>query len=65
MERKILQHRSHTITLSTGTILVKIKKNAKKKKKKENTGISKIKRAVVLKGIFSDTAYVCVLTWQM
>ena len=41
----------------------KMQKNAKKKKK--NTGISKIKRAFVLKGIFSETAYVCVLTWQM
>ena len=31
----------------------------------ENAGISKIKKALVLKGIFSETTYVCVLTCQI
>ena len=31
----------------------------------ENAGISKIKNALVLKGIFSETKYVCVLTSQI
>ena len=30
-----------------------------------NVAISKIKRALILKGIFSETTYVCVLTCQM
>ena len=33
--------------------------------KKKNADISKIKRVLVLKGIFSETAYVCVLTYQI
>ena len=28
------------------------------------TDISKIKRTLVLKGIFSETAYVCVITYE-
>ena len=31
----------------------------------ENTGISKIKRVLVLKGMFSETKYMCVLTCQI
>ena len=37
----------------------------KKKKKKKNADISKIKGALVLKGIISETIYVCVLTCQI
>ena len=36
-----------------------------KKKKKENTDISKIQGSLVLKGVFSGTAYVCLLTHQI
>ena len=57
---KNLQHNSHTIALSKGTIFAKnwyfFKKNA---------DISKIKGTLVLKGIFSETTYVCLLTCQI
>ena len=36
-----------------------------KKKKKENTDISKIQGSLVLKGVFSGTTYVCLLTHQI
>ena len=52
---------SHTIALSKGTILTK--KNTDFLQK--NADISKIKRALVLKGIFSETKYECVLTCQI
>ena len=32
---------------------------------KKNVDISKVNRALVLKGIFSETTYVCVLTYQI
>ena len=32
---------------------------------KKNADISKIKEVLVLKGIFSETAYVCILTYQI
>ena len=32
-------------------------------KKKKEAGTSKVKRALVLKGIFSETAYVCVCVY--
>ena len=32
---------------------------------KKYTDISKIKRALVLKGIFSETGYVCVITYEI
>ena len=31
----------------------------------KNGDISKSERTLVLKGIFSDTAYLCVLTWKI
>ena len=34
-------------------------------KKKENTDISKIQGSLVLKGVFSGTTYVCLLTHQI
>ena len=53
-----LQQSSHKIALSKGTneMLIFYKKNA---------DISKIKRTLVLKVIFSETTYVCVLTYQI
>ena len=32
---------------------------------KKNANISKIKEVLVLKGIFSETTYVCILTYQI
>ena len=55
-----LQHSSNTIALSKGTILAKKHCSFEK-----NADISKIKRALVLKGIFSETTYVCVLMCQI
>ena len=52
---------SHTIALSKSTILAK--KNTDFLQK--NADISKIKRALVLKRIFSEIAYACVLTYQI
>ena len=46
---KILKHSSRTITLSKDTIFGK-----------KNTDISKIRRVLVLQGIFSETRYSCV-----
>ena len=51
---------SHTIALSKGTILAK-----KVLIFAENADISKVKRALALKGIFSETAYESVLTCQI
>ena len=34
-------------------------------KKKKKDGTSKVKRALVLKGIFSETAYVCVCVFYV
>ena len=51
-----LLHVSHTIALSKGSFFCK---------KKKNGGISKIKEVLLLKGIFSETIYVCVLTYQI
>ena len=31
----------------------------------KNTNMSQIKKALVLKGIFSETTYVCILTFQI
>ena len=53
-------HSSHTIALSEGVIFQKKKKNADFFQK--NADISKIKRALALKGIFSETTYVCMYT---
>ena len=52
-EIKNLQHSSHTIALSKGTFQAK------------KAGINKLKRTLVLKGIFSEIAYACVLTYQI
>ena len=49
-----------TIALSKGTILAK-----KCYFFAKNADISKIKRALVLKRIFSETTYECVLTHQI
>ena len=59
-ELKNLQHSPHTITLSKGTISTK---NADFLQK--NADISRIKSALVLKIILSETEYVCVLTYQI
>ena len=59
-ELKTLQHSSHTSALSKGTIFAK---NADFYQK--NANIRKIKRTLVLKGTFSKTTYVCVLTYIM
>ena len=40
-------------------------KNTDFLQKNKNPDISQIKRALVLKGIFSDTEYMCVLTYQI
>ena len=50
-------HRSHSIALSNGTILAK--KNAHFWQKYAD--ISKIKKVIVLKYLFAEAAYVCVL----
>ena len=52
-ELKNLQRSSHTITLSEGISFAK------------NADINKIKKALVIKIIFSETVYVCVLTYQI
>ena len=51
----------HTIALSKGIIWPKIPDVFFKK----NAGISKIKRALVVKGTFSETKHVCVLMCQI
>ena len=56
-ELKNLQHSSHNIALSKSTIIAT--------KLQKNVNISKIKKAFVLKGIFSETTNVCVLTYQI
>ena len=58
-EVKNLYHSSHTISLSKGLILTK------KLFGQKNAGISKIKRPLVLKSIFSETKHVCILTCQI
>ena len=50
---------SNTIAFVKGTIFAK-----KHLFFVKNTDVSKIKRILVLKGIFSETAYVCVLRCQ-
>ena len=40
-------------------------KNTDFLQKNKNPDISQTKRALVLKGIFSDTEYMCVLTYQI
>ena len=47
------KHSYYTITLFKGTIFAK-----------KNADINKIKRVLVLKEIFSETTYVCVLTYK-
>ena len=59
---KNLQHSSHTINLSRSYFYQKMLIFCKKKK---NADISKIKRALVLKNIFSEITYVCVRTHQI
>ena len=54
---KQTKHSSHTIALSEGTFLDNFLQN--------NADISKVKAAQVLKGIFSETTYRCVLTCQI
>ena len=61
MKLKNLYRNCDTIALSKGTIIAKKCRFFAKK----NTDISKIKRALVLKVIFSETAYVCVFTYQI
>ena len=58
-----LYHKSNTIVLSKGTILVK--KPGILQQQKKQADIKKIKRTLVLKGKFSETTYVCVLTCQI
>ena len=53
-ELKNLKHSSHTVALSKGTILV-----TKRWFFAKNADISKIKTALLLKVIFSETTYVC------
>ena len=50
MERKNLKHSSHIIALSKGTIFAK-----KEFLQKKNADVSNIKRALALKGVFSET----------
>ena len=50
-----LQHSFHTIALGKGTIFAK-----KADFLQKNADIKKIKRGLILKGIFSETKYVCV-----
>ena len=59
-ELKILKYSSHTIALSKGIIFAK-----KRWFFAKNADISKIKKALVLKRIFSETKYVGVLTYQI
>ena len=62
-ELKNIKHTSHTIALSKGVLfwqkemLINFLQN--------NVNISKIERILVLKGIFSKTTYVSVLTYQI
>ena len=51
---------SHSIALRKGTIFAQ-----KYEALGKNTDISKTEAVVVLKGIFSETTYVCVLTYQI
>ena len=62
-ELKGLQHSPHTIALSKGTRQKRLFFFFFAKKKK-NADISKIRRALELKGIFSETTHVCVPTYQ-
>ena len=59
-ELKNIKYRSHTINLSEGTIFAKkwwcFAKNA---------DFSRIKRALVLKGILSENTSVCVLKYKV
>ena len=57
---KNLKHSCHNIALSEGTLF---DKNADFLLK--NADISKITKALVLKGMFSETTYVCLLTCQI
>ena len=60
IKTKNFLHSSHTIILSNGNVFAKncyfLQINA---------DISKIKRALVLKGILSETKYVCVLKYEI
>ena len=56
---KNLQHNSHTIALSKGTVFTR--KCCFLQQQQKNADNSKIKKALVLKAIFSETSYVCVL----
>ena len=53
-------HSPHTIALSKGTIFAKNVDFLQ-----INANISKIKQALALKGIFSETKYAFVLTYQI
>ena len=55
-----MQQSFHAIPLSEGTIFAK---NADFLQK--NAEVSKVKRALILKGMFSETAHVCVLMYQI
>ena len=55
--KKSLALSSHTVTLNKGTIFAK-----KQWFFAKIADISKIKRTPILKGIFSETTYMCVLT---
>ena len=59
-ELKNLYRSSHTIALTKDTIFAKNTKFLQK-----NADISKIKGALTLKDLFSETTYVCVLTCQI
>ena len=52
-----------TLTLLLWVKVLFLPKNAEFLQK--NADISKVKRALVLKGIFSETTYVCVLMYQI
>ena len=60
-KKLLTQHNSHTIALSKDTILAKQRLFLAKK----NADISKIKKPLVVKDKFSETAYVCVLVCQI
>ena len=60
-ELKNLLHSSHTIDLSKSTIFAKKCRFFRKK----NADISKIRRTFVLKRIFSETKYLCVLAYEI
>ena len=61
MELTNLYHMPHTSDLNKGTIIDN--KNAEFLQK--NAGISIIKEVLVVKSIFSETTYLCVLTYQI